>query len=291
MKKRTFSPNEIIFCPTAKCNLNCSHCWTKKSNDCLDIEDTKKFLLSCKNATNDSGECPIEKIGFSGGEPFLNLDFVETLSNFAVENDFYFDQIITNGVFWQNENELEIAIKRLYDSKFDGKIALSCDSFHASYDKNYYEKINFFINCVNKIFPEQTLLIQAVDYDDFSFLDADIQIPVYKTKQAFLSTDLRAWKSKKWFCDDYCTELGNVLFVHANGNIAPCCGFANENDALIIGSIKQNFCDVIQQAKNNKMVKLCFEEGLLNYAKKIKNKTGKTDEQCTFCDFICHHFV
>ena len=45
--------------------------------------------------------------------------------------------------------------------------------------------------------------------------------------------------------------------------------------------------DLTKNAKENKMISLCFTEGLSSRIKKTDSLKGKTDDICTFCDFIC----
>lgn len=115
MKKgKGFFPSEIIFSVTENCNLKCGHCYVSRKKNSLDTEKCLKFLETCTSQ--------IEKIGFTGGEPFLNLDFILKITEFAIKKDFLFDRIMTNGVWWNDENELLKKLSLLYDSGFDGKI-------------------------------------------------------------------------------------------------------------------------------------------------------------------------
>ena len=122
-----FTPTEIIFAVTNDCNLNCPHCFINKGSEKLSCSDAINFINSCKQSKNNT----IEKIGFTGGEPFLNLDFVLDITKAAVKNDFLFDQIITNADWWKNESDLQNVLTALYDAGYDGKIAVSWDIFHA----------------------------------------------------------------------------------------------------------------------------------------------------------------
>ena len=87
--------------------------------------------------------------------------------------------------------------------------------------------------------------------------------------------DERAWKSRKWFKDDFCEGPGQVLFVHSDGNIAPCCGFANENKELFIGTVSENYQQIMENARHNKMVKICYENGLSKKIKELKRMCMK----------------
>lgn len=318
MKKRGFLPDEIIFSVTTSCNLHCGHCFVNRSPVNLDADGAEKFLASCRGSA-------IEKIGFTGGEPFLNLDFICRLSEFAVENDFYFDQIITNGDWWKNEEDLNQKLQRLYDSGYDGKISISFDTFH----RQNVERTGLFIKKAGEYFGGQSLSIQSVispaDYDDYkeslqklsenisalmedfthkkshlgliNLVSDSLFVPVYIQPQTFQSSQAQAWTSPRWFKDDFCQGPGNILFIHADGNIAPCCGFANENPELFIGKITDTYEKVMENAGKNKLVQLCYNEGLMHFKKHKLNKIlkakgkklpkGKCGEICSFCDFVC----
>lgn len=291
-----FNPTEIIFACTTLCNLRCAHCFVERIPERLNTDDAKKLILSCKK----NPESKIEKIGFSGGEPFLEADFLGEVSSFARKNDFMFDQIMTNGVWWKTEDELIQTLQRIQDCGYDGKIGISYDNFHGQ----NYEKIRTFCNAVNKIFGEESINIQAVAdpfLDDekteklereLNALGEDFSADIFILPQTFEGSDERGWKSKKWFKEDFCAGPGNILFIHPSGNIAPCCGFANENSALFIGKITDSFEQIMQNAAQNKMIKFCFETGLSRRAKEIEKSgkkmpgTGRTDDICTFCDFL-----
>lgn len=288
-----FTPTEIIFSSTTLCNLHCAHCFVDRKPVSLDAEEAVKFLDSCRASKN----CQIDKIGFSGGEPFLTLDFLCKIISYARKNDFIFDQIMTNGVWWKDEEELNQTLQKIYDAGYDGKIGISYDNFHGQ----DYKKIRIFCAAVNKIFGEGSINIQAVAdpfLDDektekleseLNALGNDFSADIFVLPQTFQSNDKRGWQSKKWFKEDFCEGPGNILFVHTDGNIAPCCGFANENCALFIGKITDSFDSVMQNAEKNPMIKLCFEKGLSSLIKKLekeKKLPGKTGDICTFCDFI-----
>ena len=278
-KHRPFSPEEIIFSCTTACNLHCEHCFVNREPKRIAIDAAKKFLLSCKGTS-------IEKIGFSGGEPFLYLDFLCEITRAGLENDFMFDQIMTNGDWWKDEADLRATLQKVYDAGYDGKIGLSWDSYHGQSP----DRMQTFIRTVQEIFGEDSINIQSVD-DDIS---ADI--PVYHLQRSFPSDDARAWQYRKWFREDYCEGPGHIFYVHADGNIAPCCGFANENPSLFIGTINDSFEKLMQNASQNRMLKICYEEGLSHYRrhglKKLlrsqgKKLPGKCSDICSFCDFVC----
>ena len=121
-------------------------------------ENAKNIIEECCNF-QDSNNFPfINKIGFTGGEPFLYKDFLFEVTKFAIEQDFLFDQIMTNGCWWKSEEELSQTLQTLYDAGFDGKFGVSWDIFHNQDE----EKITTFINQVHKVFGPDSLVIQTV---------------------------------------------------------------------------------------------------------------------------------
>ena len=310
-----FNPDEIIFAATSLCNLHCPHCFVDRKNCSLKTEDAVSFLKSERESQISS----IEKIGFSGGEPFLTMDFLCGVIKYAVGESFLFDRIMTNGDWWKSAGELRTALQKIYDAGYDGKIGLSYDAFHAQSE----ERIAAFIQTAWEIFGDGSVEIQSVvgggaanlseklkslaaamnlSYEEnisksgrgIAFLsDGEHHLGVDMQTESYQSTDSRAFKSKKWFREDFCEGAGQVLFVHPTGDIAPCCGFANENAELFIGKITDSFDSVMENASKNRMIKICYEEGLSRQIKILKKQkkipAGKTDDSCTFCDWVCRN--
>ncbi len=302
--KHKFCPDEIIFSVTNKCNLKCPHCYVEQKNLSLDIEKAK-FLI--KNSLNAKPETEW-RIGFTGGEPFLNLDFLCQISKFCVENNIMFDRIMTNALWWETEDDLQTSLTRLYESGYDGKIGISLDSFHGG----DFRKTAKFIFYVTKIWQNPMMCEIQATYStiktslhtlkkqkniikllllELERLECDAQVRVDFNKQVFSSDSPLAWKDKKWFREDFCVPTGNIFYVHTNGSIAPCCGYSNENEKLIIGTVDDDYETLLNNVQKNRIAKICFETGLENWRKtesKCKRKLpGKTSSPCTLCDFVC----
>ena len=280
VKRRSFCPTEIIFACTSGCNLRCAHCFVDRNPRKLEIEQALALLDNCVAVGS-----PIERVGFSGGEPFLYMDFLLEVSRAVVSHDLLFDQIMTNGDWWKDEQELRNTLQSLYDAGYDGKIGLSWDKYHGQTN----ERMNIFINTVQSIFGDDSVNIQKV-IDSRVKPENDIvySVPVYSLPRTYPGDDPRAWQARKWFKEDFCEGPGNILYVHSDGNIAPCCGFANENPELFIGKITDSFETIMENARTNKMVQLCFTKGLSRY-RRFKKFPGKTSDICSFCDYVCRH--
>lgn len=285
-----FTPTQIIFAATDACNLHCEHCFVSRTAHKLSIDDAKAFILSCKN----SPDSKIEKVGFSGGEPFLYQDFIEEITKFTVAQDLMFDQLMTNGDWWKTKEDLYAALQKVYDAGYDGKIGLSWDYFHAQSD----ERIKTFINACMEIFGPDSLIIQCA-YNKKKFpaekklkqMGIKNNIQVYHLEQSFSSSSPQTWKAHKWFKDDYCQGPGNIFYIHPTGNIAPCCGFANETPELFIGKITDSYATVMKNAASNKMLATCYETGLENLRKQMEKSgtkfPGKCKDICAFCEYVC----
>ena len=290
VKRRSFCPTEIIFACTSACNLHCAHCFVDRNPRKLEISQALALLDNCVEAGS-----PIERVGFSGGEPFLYMDFLLEVTRAVVSHDLLFDQIMTNGDWWRDEAELRNTLQTLYDAGYDGKIGLSWDEYHGQSE----ERMITFIKTVQEIFGEEAINIQRVEdessrhaelvsasRDKRSRNEFGMTGQVYTLPRTYPGDDPQAWKSKHWFKEDYCQGPGNILYVHADGNIAPCCGFANENPALFIGKITDSYETIMKNAAQNEMVQLCFTKGLSRY-RRFKKFPGKTSDICSFCDYIC----
>jgi hypothetical protein len=312
-----FNPKEIMFAATTLCNLHCAHCFVARRNQRLSIQKAQKFIES---AISKDVNIKIERIGFTGGEPFLYPEFIEEITKTAITNDLMFDQIMTNGVWWSDEQQLKNTLQRIYDAGYDGKFGVSFDAFHGQ----NIEKLLTFFTTVYDIWKDgSAITIQSViaeENADVEFLQKldtfsqalgtstskkvdkrgvgiitlkndEIFIPIYRFRESHSSENPKNWNAKKWFKDDYCEGPGHVLYVHSNGNVAPCCGFANENSALCIGTIDNSIAEIIEASRQNTMVKVCYENGLALKRKQMQKNgekfPGITDDNCLFCDYLC----
>ncbi len=164
MNKKGFHPTEIIFSTTTACNLHCEHCFINRTPHKLEIADAVRLIENCVENAGQSGpdDAPlpvIDRIGFSGGEPFLYMDFLVEVTKATVAHDLMFDQIMTNGDWWKDEADLRATLQKLYDAGYDGKIGLSWDSYHGQTTG----RMETFIRTVQEIFGEDSINIQTVE--------------------------------------------------------------------------------------------------------------------------------
>jgi len=114
MKNKPISVNYFF---SRVCNYSCKFCFHYNSNNFhLNIEDAKKGLKKLKDAG-------MEKITFSGGEPFLYKNHLHELIKYCKEELFLESiSIVSNGSLITEEWIIE-------NSHFVDMLTISCDSF------------------------------------------------------------------------------------------------------------------------------------------------------------------
>lgn len=314
-----FHPEEVIFAPTGLCNLRCGHCRVSRPGATLDPEDASAFLEDCQAGG-------IERVGFSGGEPFLEPDFLCSVTEAAVGLGMLFDRCMTNGVWFSDEAALRGVLGRLVDAGFDGKIGLSVDSWHDQPEDRLLAFVGAAFeswgrkDCLDilsvrspdegpalaklraiasafggKLLLEggEPLAIRDTSFDERRATGEDLpealSIDIWRFPYS-ASAGEEAWKDDHWFKDDFCEGPGNVLYVHPDGRIAACCGFANENEGLILGRLGiDDYDSVMERAALGSHVKACYETGLGAMRQALEAEgfrfPGKTADQCFFCDW------
>ncbi len=315
-----FNPKEVIFAPTAACNLHCAHCRVDRSRGTgakrLTVERAITFLRDCA----DNG---IERVGFSGGEPFLAFDFLVALCAETVNLDLFFDRLMTNGDWYKDESELRETLEAVYDAGFDGTIGLSLDDWHGQDG----ERAALFLQAAIEIsgrpdgveidsaltadgrYPTELLKSVAASLSARSGSRADLildgglpvaiagaeglRISVTGIPYSRPSDDPEAWKEAAWFKDDWCLGPGNVLYAHADGSVAACCGFANERPELALGTVDDPVEALIAAGLSGNHTRLCYQTGLATYRAELEARgfrfPGKTGDICFFCDWLCAH--
>ena len=303
-----FSPEEVLFSPTTNCNLNCPHCDIPKSEKILPQNHAIRFLNECR-------EIGIKRVGFTGGEPFLALDFLCGISEAAVRNRMTFGRIMTNAVWYKNVDELKSSLLRLQKSGYDGEICVSADAFH----KQNIKKVSKFIEMASVIWnrgdlisiacvsgerePETKNMLRKLAKSLKARLIYSKNHACIKNKTLFIKInkiDLspvgKAEKLKngwdgRWFKEDLCKGPGNVFFVMPDGDVKPCCGYANHLKNMTIGNIKRESAkEIASKAARNAFVSTIFKYGLTRIRKNLESLgvkfPGKTTSYCYFCNYI-----
>jgi MoaA/NifB/PqqE/SkfB family radical SAM enzyme len=255
-------------------------------------------------------------VGFSGGEPFLDINFLCAVIREAVRLRMSFTRIMTNASCFQAKEDLLHSLKRLFHAGYDGDLCVSVDAFH----RQDIKKIALFIETALKVWrrPDMVSIAavkgakEAQTYKRLmrlaKSLNARLIYGVHKNsfikKEGLFIKIFRidlspvgkaaalknAWNGK-WFKDDFCEGPGNIFFILPDGTVKPCCGYANDAKILTIGSIKRDTPKkLIQNAENNRFVSAVFGSGLHSIRKILERSgikfPGKTTNHCFFCHYL-----
>jgi hypothetical protein len=319
-----FKPAEIIFAPTGQCNLYCSHCRVKRGAAELDAASAIRFLDGCIESETPPS---IERVGFSGGEPFLLPGFLIELCRAVTERGLMFDRLMTNGDWWVDEAELAATLGALYEAGFDGILGLSFDAYHgqdpdrlATFLGTYFkiwgrkdgaELLSVrspddaaFLRDLDRLAGLLGGVIQSREGEPYGLIDeayrlrsaddpddgSGLCLPILRSPRSASALE-GAWSARAWFEDDYCEGPGQVLYVHPDGSVAVCCGFANERPELILGHISEGYEALMAAAATAPHVGACYEKGLGRLRQELEAKgvafPGKTADICFFCDYLC----
>lgn len=286
-----FRPEEVLFSPTTLCNLSCPHCDITGSGKVLPGTIAIRFLADCKRHG-------IDRVGFTGGEPFLALKFLCSITKKAAALGIYFDRIMTNGIWFRNAGDLGRALNKLKDAGYDGEICVSVDAFH----RQNLKKVILFIRRARSVWNRNDVIsiayvAGAKDSRTRKKLKAVSKIfPDIRMHRIALSPIGKAANLKnpwdgRWFKEDHCKGPGNAFFVMPDGSVRPCCGYANERKELVIGNIKRDTVkQLINNARKNRLVFTIFGSGLSAIRKRLEKHgfrfPGKTSNHCFFCHYI-----
>ena len=303
-----FSPQEILFAPSSACNLNCAHCAVRKDRRRLAPAAAVRFLKSAKKAG-------LERVGFTGGEPFLDAPFLFAVAAAAARNDLFFDRITTNASWFKTRAGLRRSLEKLRAAEYDGTFGVSVDAFH----EGDLSKVAFFLQTAAGIWDrpdiaqimsirgsrdrataarvrQLTRLLGAKIVTRYGrrYIKAEFLllplglidiVPVGKA-----SGLIDPW-GEKWFHEDYCQGPGQVLYVLPDGSVKPCCGYATDSERLTIGNIYTDTAEaILRKAARNPYIRAVFERGLGRIRGRLSARgvrfPGKTDNHCYFCHHI-----
>jgi uncharacterized protein len=121
------TPMVLTLTTTQDCNLGCYYCYESRSGAALQASDIPAIVDWARERLNTSAKDSIH-VDWYGGEPLLNLEFVESASaalqdlcaNLKVS---YSASIISNGTSWPNDSQAFVARHRIRQVQisFDGQ--------------------------------------------------------------------------------------------------------------------------------------------------------------------------
>lgn len=122
-----YTPIELSVATSPKCNLRCIMCSSNDQNIDSDVYN-RNFFPSQEFRTMLNGCEGIGRLSFSGGEPFLDEDFLKILKHLIERYKTCTIRITTNGFYLKKYMDLISKIKNL-------DLMVSIDGFKESYEK------------------------------------------------------------------------------------------------------------------------------------------------------------
>jgi len=304
----SFAPREVLFASTTACNLDCAHCAVERGAARLPVPTAVRFLRSCRAAG-------IERVGFTGGEPFLDTRFLFAVSKAAVRSGFLFGLVTTNARWFRSGTELRRTLERLLESGFDGSFAVSVDAFHGRSPRKPARFIKSAVELWRRPDVARVISVRgARDKETDAILEAlagalDARLVRVQGRRVIRNGGLfvpittidlapvgrarslvDAW-GKTWFKEDFCRGPGQVLYVLPNGDVKPCCGYATDSPRLTIGNIhRDSAAALLVNASRNPFVRGVYREGLTGIRRRLAERgavfPGASANPCSFCRHI-----
>ncbi len=312
MNEPGFLPKEILFSLTTKCDLRCAHCGIEDRKTVLNKKAALRFIAACAKAG-------IERVGFTGGEPFLALDLMCAISKTALRHGIFFSRVMTSGGWFRTRKELYKALERLFAAGYDGNLCVSVDAFH----RQSLEKCASFIGAATAIW-ERPDIVSIAAVRGAKGAQTRIRLArlarilrgrlvmvgarpgAIKSERSFIrifyidlspigkAAGLKDPWDGRWFKDDLCKGPGNVFFVLPDGTVKPCCGYGADSKILTIGSIKRDSPkELIRNARKNRFITSVFRSGLHPIRRRLERMgvkfPGRTTNHCFFCNYITNN--
>ena len=130
---RSNTPIVVTITTTMDCNLGCYYCYETRTGERLKLNQTSKILDDIEKRFLSSGKQKLH-LDWYGGEPLLNIEFLEKLSkevqSWCNENNIHYTaSIISNGTLWPS-NPTEFVQKHSIK-----QVQISFDGMKAHHEK------------------------------------------------------------------------------------------------------------------------------------------------------------
>jgi uncharacterized protein len=196
-KAREETPIVLTLTTTMDCNLGCYYCYEERSKSKLQVQDLAAIVALAEKRLTASGKRSLH-VDWYGGEPFLNLEFIESASMALQDlcqrmNVAYSASVISNGTLWP-EQSVDFVRKnkiRQVQISFDGM--RENHDRHRRYRKDYKpgENASSFDRAVE-------LIDQLLDG-----VRVDIRINIDQANQGDVIPFIKFARSRGWFNRNY----------------------------------------------------------------------------------------
>ncbi|MBL4659274.1 MAG: radical SAM protein [Alcanivoracaceae bacterium] len=296
---KSFTTQELVIHLTLRCPLKCAHC-------CVDADINKSEELQyntvLKSIINSAKIPTIEKVSFTGGDPFVSRKTLEAGIKQATSQGLS-TSVVTSAFWAKTAKRAEHIIETLKDAGLK-EIMLSYDDSHAQYLEEH-----FIINAFNAsvkagLIVKVNVVREPNDKIDKAYLTAILdpndsyknQLKIFET--AVNSTgrakedDSVQMRQDRAANDQVyrgsCTSVLRHISAQSDGNWVPCCGVIKPPKALHMGQVDSTSLEtVVKQAHKDPVLQWLAYEGPVAILKQITATTDNPLEDADF-DGICH---
>lgn len=271
-----------------KCTAKCDFC----TNDSSPKGKIHLASETCKQLVRQAKELGFNRVGFSGGEPFLYRELLLELTEIAESHSLGF-VIATNGYWGKNPQEAETLMLQLRQRGLT-KLQLSYDVEHAK-----YVKVNAIYNVLkacksagipvilySAYYPGEKRIHELLDLSDFKNVEIN-EGEVMRVGRARNNVVKFISKTADTSPIGQCPKLLQMT-VNFDGEIYPCCSVGSFSSGLSIGNVTSHKLDDLSKS----ILAKTFVSYLQNHdatwiAKEIEKDTGLIcNSVCELCHVI-----
>lgn len=271
-----------------KCTAQCDFC----TNESSPSGKTHLASETCKQLVKQARSLGFDRVGFSGGEPFLYRELLLELTEIAQENSLGF-VIATNGYWGKNFHEAQSLLCKL---KKQGliKLQLSYDVEHAKYvnERAIYNVLNVCaelgvpVILYSAYYPGEKRINDLLDLANYGNVEIN-EGKVLKVGRAKNNVVKFLGKISEESQLGLCPKLLQ-LTVNFDGEVYPCCSVGGFSSGLSVGSIVRNGIEDLSKSIFEKTFVSYLQNHDANWiAREIEEKIGGSfSSVCELCNFI-----
>lgn len=288
--------NSLVVSITNKCNASCKFCGisainSNKFGDFMSIDILEKLCKESSKLAN------FQNIIFTGGEPFLYIDRVESVM-YMLKTAKKNIGIVTNGFIFKNEETAKKIISRLSRNGLNF-LQISTDQYHLEYiNLNTIKKAilickQYGISIILKIGMQyfDNTYAKIIEGLSENIFDISVQFyPIMPIGRAALLNEKNFYSRPISKLDMMCKHSTN-MFVDEKGEIYPCCFFARPA-LMSLGNIKNtSLKEALSIARTNIYYKEIYIHGFNKLIENfINNNVIRLDDKyvdtCHLCNDI-----
>jgi uncharacterized protein len=187
------TPMVLTLTTTQDCNLGCYYCYESRSGESLKAQDLPRIVEWVRQRLKTSGKDSIH-VDWYGGEPLLNLEFVESASlalqdACAALNVIYSASIISNGTCWPDD------VAAFIDRHRIRQVQISFDGMKENHDKRRRYRRGRLPQPGASSFEQAAAVVDQL----LNVVRVDLRFNVDRGNHGDLETFIEFCKTQGWF--------------------------------------------------------------------------------------------